>query len=276
MLEMTHTDEEVRVHARVGRFGAHRGVRCPVARARRRAGLSQGELAGVELSASYVSLLESGRRNPTTETLEILAGRLGCTVEYLVNGQDAEQADRLKLALSYADLALRNGEPADALTQLTALTTAHPDLGADDKLRVRRLRAKALEGLGEPRGGAARDRGPARAGAARPVGTTSTSGSPSTPCAATRRSATSRTHSTSARPRSQPCAAGGCSGPRRTPSWPRPCSAPTTSAATWCAPSTWPPRCSRSSARRAHPRPAPRSTGTRAWWPSSATTCRRR
>jgi tetratricopeptide (TPR) repeat protein len=116
---------------------------------RREAGLSQGDLAGVELSASYVSLLESGRRNPTRETLTILAERLGCTVEYLSDGQDPEQADRLRLALSYADLALRNSEPGDALTQLDALTAANPQLDADDLLQVRRLRARALEGIGE-------------------------------------------------------------------------------------------------------------------------------
>lgn len=116
--------------------------------ARRRAGLSQGELAGTELSASYVSLLESGQRNPTRATLEVLAGRLGCTAEFLADGQDAEQADRLRLAVSYADLALRNGEPGDALAQLGSLDESHPDLGAEDLLRVRRLRARALEGLG--------------------------------------------------------------------------------------------------------------------------------
>lgn len=126
-----------------------RGVAVRLREARRRAGLSQGELAGTELSASYVSLLESGRRNATPATLEILAARLGCTVDYLARGQDAGQADRLRLAVSYAALALRNGEPRDALTQLTALTAAHPDLPAEDLLRVRRLRAQALEGLGE-------------------------------------------------------------------------------------------------------------------------------
>jgi len=125
------------------------GVAGRLREARLRAGLSQGELAGTELSASYVSLLESGRRNATPATLEVLAARLGCTAEYLARGQDAGEADRLRLALSYADLALRNGEPRDALTQLTALTHARPDMGAEDMLSVRRLRAQALEGLGE-------------------------------------------------------------------------------------------------------------------------------
>lgn len=132
-----------------GRTDQSHGVAARLREARRLAGLSQGELAGVELSASYVSLLESGRRNATPEALAVLAARLGCTVDYLTHGRDAEQTDRLRLAVSYADLALRNGEPREALTQLTALTDAHPDLAADDLLRVRRLRARALEGLGE-------------------------------------------------------------------------------------------------------------------------------
>jgi len=117
--------------------------------ARRTAGLSQGDLAGADLSASYVSLLESGHRNASPAILAVLAGRLGCTVDHLSIGQDPEQADRLRLAVSYAELALRNGEPRDALDQLTALTAAHPDLPADDLLRVRRLRAQVLEALGE-------------------------------------------------------------------------------------------------------------------------------
>ena len=125
------------------------GVAERLREARRKAGLSQGELAGTELSASYVSLLESGRRNATSATLEILAARLGCTADYLARGQDADRADRLRLAVSYAALALRNGEPGDALTQLTAMTDAHPDLDPEDLLRVRRLRAQALEGLGD-------------------------------------------------------------------------------------------------------------------------------
>ncbi len=128
--------------------GPDGGVAARLREARRKAGLSQGELAGDKLSASYVSLLESGRRNATPATLEILAARLGCTPDYLARGQDAARADRLRLAVSYAALALRNGEPRAALSQLTAMTDAHPDLEPDDLLHVRRLRAQALEGLG--------------------------------------------------------------------------------------------------------------------------------
>jgi tetratricopeptide (TPR) repeat protein len=115
--------------------------------ARRRAGMSQSELAGDQMSASYVSLLESGRRHATPEILAVLAGRLGCTTDYLVEGHDPDALERVRLCLSYVELALRNGEPADALSQLDTLVAGH-ELEAEDRWRARRLRARALEGLG--------------------------------------------------------------------------------------------------------------------------------
>jgi tetratricopeptide (TPR) repeat protein len=110
--------------------------------------MSQAELAGHELSASYVSLLESGRRNATSEVVSLLAARLGCTVDYLVDGQDDEALERARLGLSYAELALRSGEAGDGLTQLEALMASTPQLGPEDRWRAQRLRARALEGVG--------------------------------------------------------------------------------------------------------------------------------
>lgn len=124
------------------------GLPARLRQARRQAGLSQAEAGGDALSASYVSLLESGRRRPTDAALAVLAERLGCTVDYLVHGQDPADLDRVRLALSYADLALRNGEPGDALAQLDAVGG---DLGAvaeTERWRHRRLRARTLESVG--------------------------------------------------------------------------------------------------------------------------------
>lgn len=114
--------------------------------ARRGAGLSQSELADGDLSPSYVSLLESGRRNPTPAAVAVLAARLGRTVDFLLHGADPAVRERVRLALDYAELALRNGEAADALTQLDGVTAL--DLAPGDRWRARRLRARALEGLG--------------------------------------------------------------------------------------------------------------------------------
>ncbi|MET8158618.1 helix-turn-helix transcriptional regulator [Sphaerisporangium sp. NPDC005289] len=81
---------------------------------RRQRGLSQAQLAHPELSDSYVSLIESGKRTPTAAVLELLAAKLECSLTYLINGVTAEQMQDLELRLGYAGLALNNGEVAEA------------------------------------------------------------------------------------------------------------------------------------------------------------------
>ncbi|MEW1749163.1 helix-turn-helix domain-containing protein [Streptomyces angustmyceticus] len=60
---------------------------------RRAQGLSQGDLAGDDLSPSYVSLVENGRRIPGAKIARSLAQRLGTTVEAL--SATDEPGDRL-------------------------------------------------------------------------------------------------------------------------------------------------------------------------------------
>ncbi|GGP78630.1 helix-turn-helix domain-containing protein [Streptosporangium pseudovulgare] len=88
---------------------------------RRQRGFSQAQLAHPELSDSYVSLIESGKRTPTPAVLELLAEKLGCSLTYLVNGVTAEQMEEIELGLSYAKLALDNGEVAEAHTRYSEL-----------------------------------------------------------------------------------------------------------------------------------------------------------
>jgi transcriptional regulator with XRE-family HTH domain len=52
-----------------------------VRQARLAAGLSQTALAGDALSPSYISLIESGRREPTDAARGVIAARLGSTGE---------------------------------------------------------------------------------------------------------------------------------------------------------------------------------------------------
>lgn len=92
-----------------------------VRQARLAAGLSQTALAGDALSPSYISLIESGRREPTDAALGILAQRLGSTVEYLKHGDEGPAESRAKLALDYARLDLLSGEPASARDRILAL-----------------------------------------------------------------------------------------------------------------------------------------------------------
>ncbi|GHH63130.1 hypothetical protein GCM10017673_03470 [Streptosporangium violaceochromogenes] len=88
---------------------------------RRQRGLSQAQLAHPELSDSYVSLIESGKRTPTPAVLELLAEKLGCSLTYLINGVTAEQMQEIELALGYARLAMENGEVSEARTRYAEL-----------------------------------------------------------------------------------------------------------------------------------------------------------
>ncbi|GAA2851496.1 hypothetical protein GCM10010517_09110 [Streptosporangium fragile] len=88
---------------------------------RRQRGLSQAQLAHPELSDSYVSLIESGKRTPTPAVLELLAEKLDCSLTYLINGVTAEQMQEIERALSYAQLAMENGEVAEARTRYAEL-----------------------------------------------------------------------------------------------------------------------------------------------------------
>ncbi|MGI5490893.1 helix-turn-helix domain-containing protein [Microtetraspora malaysiensis] len=81
---------------------------------RRQRGLSQAQLAHPELSDSYVSLIESGKRTPTPAVLELLAQKLDCSLTYLINGVTAEQMEELEIGLRFARLALDNGEVEEA------------------------------------------------------------------------------------------------------------------------------------------------------------------
>ncbi len=104
---MTNLGERVRVH-------------------RRRAGLSQTDLAGDDLSPSYVSLIEAGKRTPSLDVLQILAGRLGCSVADLDQDSSPTDTATARLELAYSRLALANGEPDSARERLALLLDKGP------------------------------------------------------------------------------------------------------------------------------------------------------
>jgi transcriptional regulator with XRE-family HTH domain len=121
---------------------------------RKAAGLTQVDLAGDDLSPSYISLLESGKRSPSDDVIRQLAVRLGCSVSQLSDGQPSEREERLTLELAYARLAVEHGESADARSRLERLL-------ADDSLVPRTrdeaelLLGRAHHGLGDPAGAVA-------------------------------------------------------------------------------------------------------------------------
>jgi tetratricopeptide (TPR) repeat protein len=114
---------------------------------RRELGLSQAEVAGDILSASYVSLVESGKRNPTDVALGHLAGQLGVSIELLRDGVDPGVRRATLLELGFAELALHSGEPEEAYHRFGQVATR----ATADEEHVRRARygrALAAERLG--------------------------------------------------------------------------------------------------------------------------------
>ncbi|MFB4304997.1 helix-turn-helix domain-containing protein [Actinomadura sp. GTD37] len=108
--------------------------------------LSQAQLAGHDLSDSYISLIESGKRTPTPTVLRMLAERLGCTPEYLAEGVEPEQRAHLEVRERHAHFALLRGDAATAETGFDEVIARSDD--PDLTSRARWGRARALEELG--------------------------------------------------------------------------------------------------------------------------------
>jgi transcriptional regulator with XRE-family HTH domain len=97
---------------------------------RKERGLLQADLVTEGVSASYVSLLESGRRHPTPQVLVSLAATLGVSVETLLTGLPDTELQEARLDRDYAELALRSGEAESAhaaFVQLLDRLARHPD-----------------------------------------------------------------------------------------------------------------------------------------------------
>jgi len=81
-------------------------------------GLSQARLGYPELSGSYVSLIESGKRTPTPSAMRSLARKLGCPQSFLLTGVDEARTERLRSMLAEAQEALDTGDAVGARTLL--------------------------------------------------------------------------------------------------------------------------------------------------------------
>ncbi|WP_300644307.1 helix-turn-helix domain-containing protein [Nocardioides sp.] len=121
--------------------------------ARLRAGLTQAEAAGSEMSTAYVSRIEAGQRRPDPALLAALAGRLGTSVEQLLTGVTREQEPELRTLLSWVELSLTTGEPERAAEQLVGVDEELAALPDDALVDLRReatwLRARLREVSGD-------------------------------------------------------------------------------------------------------------------------------
>ncbi|MEU7000313.1 helix-turn-helix domain-containing protein [Nonomuraea sp. NPDC046570] len=111
--------------------------------------MSQAQLAGPDLSDSYVSLIESGKRTPTPVVARLLAERLGCTTEFLLHGIEPRQRIDTELGLRHAELELRHGDPTLAADRFTEIVKAAGEENALLAAHARLGRARALEAQGK-------------------------------------------------------------------------------------------------------------------------------
>ncbi|MEV0781796.1 helix-turn-helix transcriptional regulator [Streptomyces sp. NPDC050423] len=119
-------------------------------RLRAERGLSQADLVGPKVSASYVSRLESGGRAVTPQAAAHLAERLGIAIDVFRIAAGAVSADRAPALLAEAVAALDDGAPAEAVRLLTTCA-ALPDVSADHTWQVLWYLARAHERLGDVR-----------------------------------------------------------------------------------------------------------------------------
>lgn len=115
--------------------------------ARLAAGLTQTQLGAPEVTVSYVSRIESGRRRPDPRVLDAFAARLGVGVQELLDGPPVPNEQESRLAVDFVALALELGDAADALAQAERLL-ADADVPASFAERLGLLRGRALEALG--------------------------------------------------------------------------------------------------------------------------------
>lgn len=110
---------------------------------------TQSQLAGEDMTVSYVSRIESGARRPKLALLRIIAARVGAPVDDLLRGATSTAYDEIRLGLDYAELALKTGEAVDAERQAREhLASAEAAALTELVERGRFVLARALESLG--------------------------------------------------------------------------------------------------------------------------------
>ncbi|MBQ8515506.1 MAG: helix-turn-helix transcriptional regulator [Ruminococcus sp.] len=84
--------------------------------ARKAAGLTQWQLANrIFVSESYIALIESGKRNPSTSVLTKLAEELGLTTDHIILDTASRSAD--SFTLEWQNL-IQNRSPEEIETAL--------------------------------------------------------------------------------------------------------------------------------------------------------------
>ncbi len=114
---------------------------------RKELGLTQAQLAGSDLSKSFISLIETGRTKPSIETLTLLAARLQKPVGYFLEQDTPLGRKALRIMLASAWVGLKRGEytqAAETFQQAREIAGKH-DEAVEAECRIGL--ASALAGL---------------------------------------------------------------------------------------------------------------------------------
>ena len=117
--------------------------------ARVAAGLTQLQLASPDISAAYLSRIESGDRRPDLKLLVRLAEKTNVSLEQLVVGVNPSQRVELGVELDHAAIAVALGDGLQARQHLDRVRAALSESPASDLwLQLRVLEARANHVLG--------------------------------------------------------------------------------------------------------------------------------
>ncbi|HUG56174.1 MAG TPA: tetratricopeptide repeat protein [Candidatus Limnocylindrales bacterium] len=122
--------------------------------ARRELGMSQSQLAGEELTKGFISQLEAGLVRPSIRSLQVIATRLGKSLDYFLGDEPLATAKRLAFHRLAAEAAVERADWAEVRRHVASALEQTPE----PRERGRLLVALASAELGEGQREAAFDR----------------------------------------------------------------------------------------------------------------------
>ena len=95
--------------------------------ARRERGMSQAQLAGEELTKGFISQVESGLVRPSVRSLQILAARLGKSLDYFLGDEPLATSKRLVFHRLAAEAAVERRDWAASRDEVTQALASKPE-----------------------------------------------------------------------------------------------------------------------------------------------------
>lgn len=87
--------------------------------ARHEAGLTQGQVAGAELTKGFISQVETGQVRPSIRSLQLIASRLGRPLDYFLGDEPLADGKRFTFHRIAAEAALEQRDWPEAITHAT-------------------------------------------------------------------------------------------------------------------------------------------------------------